>query len=96
MTAQKKQEIKFWANIGLSTGMFIFLVTLSFNVGEIKAQVTNDIKEIRKDINYHASDNVVHMPLAEKIQIFVPRVELEKQLKNMKDQLDRIEDKIDN
>ena len=68
-----------------------------FNVSTLIAMLTFIVVQARwqESVDDHIDDNSVHKPFEKQIQIFVPRVELEGQFVNIKDQLDRIEKKLD-
>lgn len=94
MTIQQRQKAKNWLSVGLTSANLIFLITLSFNIGSIKAEMQNDINSNRESINKHLINQTLHMPFEKKIEVFVPRVELDQRLKNIEKLLDKIDSKI--
>ena len=56
---------------------------------------TAAIVEALKHLDAHVSDEAVHMSFERKIEIFVPRVELDSRMEAIKQQLNRIEKKLD-
>jgi len=80
MTAIQQQ---FWKNnvISLST----LITVLSFIVYQAKWQAK---------VDEHMNDTSVHIPFEKKIQIFVPRVEIDARLIGIEKALARIENKI--
>ena len=54
-----------------------------------------DIENNRSKIEKHEIDFSVHMPFEKKIEVFVPRVELDGRIENIEKSLIRIEKKLD-
>jgi len=88
MTQATKNYIKqnWFSGINL-----ILLIGIIINLSSWKQKTDDDIEVLQ----VHAGDETVHMPFEKKIEVFVPRIELEKEFKYIKDQLDRIENKLD-
>jgi len=76
--------------------ILIFLFKSGFTSGAEVTQIKNDIIINGKNLEVHKYDASVHMPFEKKIEMFVPRVELDSRMKGIKEQLDRIEQKLDN
>lgn len=68
-----------------------------FNVSTLIAVIGFIIYQAgwQSTVDAHMLNESVHMKFEKKIQIFVPRVELTSEFKNLKDQLTRIEGKLD-
>ena len=66
--------------VGIMASCFIYVGSLRTDVDTLKI---------------HSIDETLHMPFKDKIEIFVPRVELDSRMEDMKAQLDRIEKKLD-
>lgn len=62
-----------------------FVLLLGFIVQQAKWQ---------ENVDNHIDDKSIHMEFEKKIQIFVPRVELDNRLKNIEATLNRIDKKI--
>lgn len=81
MTHQQKSYVKH--NIfNIST----LLTLLGFIVYQARWQ---------EHVDAHIEDTSIHMRFEQKIEVFVPRIELDSRLNNMEKSLKRIEDKID-
>jgi len=59
----------------------ILLLTLVYNYATSQQEIRDDINSLKK----HANDEVRHMPFDKKIQIFVPRVELDSRLESIEE-----------
>ena len=81
----------FLKNNWLTFANFIILITFFVNMGKWQESIDNSIDLFHK----HAEDKNMHMPLARKIEVFVPRVELDIRLQNMEKILEKIEKKLD-
>lgn len=79
----------------LTLANLIVLLTLSFRVGVVLTSLEDGIKANEKALQEHVIDQSVHMPFERKIEVFVPRSELDSRLDAMTKQLDRIEKKLD-
>ena len=79
----------------LTLANLIVLLTLSFRVGVVLTSLEEGIKANEKALQEHVIDQGVHMPFERKIEVFVPRSELDSRLDAMTKQLDRIEKKLD-
>jgi hypothetical protein len=87
MSVENRDYIK---NNWMTLANLIILLTLVFNVGKWQNGVDKDIDSLKE----HSVNETLHMPLERKIQVFVPRVELDARLKNMEVMLKRIDNKI--
>jgi len=87
MTVQQKNYFK---NNWMTLANLMILLTLVWNTGRWQQGVEKDIDVL----NTHAKNTTLHMPFDKKIEVFVPRVELDSRLKNIELMLDRIESKI--
>lgn len=68
----------------------IILLTFTWNQSGWQKETEKDIETLKA----HAINETLHMPFDKKIQVFVPRVELDERLESIKIQLDRIEKKL--
>ena len=91
MTVQQKNYFK---NNWMTLANLILLLTLSFRVGFLISNLESGISKNKVDIIEHKKDLSVHMPFEKKIEVFVPRVELDKRLENIEKLLDKIDNKI--
>lgn len=89
-----EQQLEYLKKNWLTMANLIVLLTLSFRVGVVLTTLENSIEENKKKIEEHSTDTSVHMPFEKKVEVFVPRVELDSRLENMSKQLDRIEKKL--
>lgn len=73
------------------------VVLISFIIYQARWQQKIDIEvhEIQKSVIEHHADKDQHLPFKDKIELFIPRTELEGLLKNVIKQLDNIEAKLD-
>ena len=62
------------------------LAVLSFIIYQSRRQA---------EVDTHIKDKQIHMPFEKKIEVFVPRVELNSRMENIEKTLVRIENKID-
>jgi len=92
MTRNQSTYLK---NNWLTLANLMILITLSFRVGVVLTSLEEGIKTNTKDVKEHKIDVSVHMPFEKKIEVFVPRVEIDGRLDAMAKQLDRIEKKLD-
>ncbi|MFD0762973.1 hypothetical protein ACFQZW_12855 [Lutibacter aestuarii] len=88
MTVEQKNYLK---NNWLTLANLLVLLTLAYNLGVSQTKIEKDIDVLK----LHANDINLHMPFEKKIEVFVPRVELDSRLKNMETMLERIEQKMD-
>ena len=89
MTEKNKNYIKDHA---FSFANLIVLLSMSFTFGKTLQNITSEIDQLKS----HTRDERLHMPFEKKIEVFVPRVELDGRLENIDASLIRIESKIDN
>ena len=87
----------------LTLGNFLLLLGLAFRWGAFTEEMRqNDvlnkqlISTIDKKVENHRNDIDKHMPFEKKIEVFVPRVELDSRLANMEKLLDKIDAKLSN
>ena len=103
MTASQKTYIKETWKGWLTVANFLILIVImlfksGFMSGKEITQMKQDTKvntaaivEALKHLDVHISNEIVHMPFEKKIEIFVPRVELDSRLLNIEKALARIE-----
>ena len=72
------------------------IVLLSFIVYQAKWQqkVDSEMREVQKAVIQHHADNDAHMPFKDKIELFVPRTELEGRLMRIEKTLENIDKKL--
>jgi len=70
---------------------FLILITFVTNQARWQQSIDNSIEQLHE----HVEDTNSHMPLSQKIEVFVPRVELDIRLENMENLLEKIENKLD-
>ena len=87
MTLQQKNSIISYFTIA----NFVVIIGFVWHQAQWQENVEDDIETLQK----HAEDQIVHMPFEKKIQVFVPRVELEGRLNNIQCTLEKIENKLD-
>jgi len=59
----------------------LLLLGLVYNYATAQQEIRDDIKALNK----HTTDEMLHMPFDKKIQIFVPRVELDSRLESIEE-----------
>jgi hypothetical protein len=69
----------------------VLVVGLIVSVSRWAQRVDSDIVFLKD----HSDNSDVHMPFEKKVELFVPRVELDSKFESLSRQLDRIEDKLD-
>ena len=69
---------------------------LSFIVYQAKWQqrVDDEIREMQRSVIQHHADKDQHLPFKDKIELFVPRPELEGRLLNIEKTLEKIDKKL--
>ena len=74
------------------------IVLISFIIYQARWQqkVDQEISELQKSVISHHSDTNQHMPFKDKIELFVPRIELDARLRGIEQILEKIESKIIN
>lgn len=72
------------------------VVLISFIIYQARWQqkVDQEISELQKSVISHHADTNQHMPFKDKIELFVPRIELDARLKSMEQMLEKIDKKI--
>jgi len=85
------KQVTFAKTNWMSLANMILLISLIIRIS-MWAQATSDDIELLKN---HTIDTTLHMPFSQKIQVFVPRIELDSRMENISKQLDRIEKKLD-
>jgi len=86
-----RDNINYLKNHWLTLANFIILVSFVVTLAKWQESIDGSVKHFEE----HIDNKTVHMPMSEKIQIFVPRVELDNRLKNIEKILEKIEKKID-
>lgn len=98
MTQQQKTILKSNSILGISFSTLI--VVLGFVINQSKWQEKVDLhiidysKQVLK-IEKHAENKTLHMPTTEKIVMFVPRTEIEKELKAINEKVNNQDKKLD-
>ena len=87
MTTEQKSFIK---QNWLTATNLVFLIAIVVN--QAKWQQTVDSKIIEFD--RHINNEIQHMPFQEKIEVFVPRIELDNRLLNIENTLQDIKQAI--
>lgn len=87
MTVTQKNYIK--DNI-LTFANILVLVGFIINQSQWQKSVDSEI-ELNKQ---HRFDSEMHMPFKEKVQVFVPRIEIDSRLKNIENTLIEIKDNL--
>ncbi len=59
----------------------LLLLGLVYNYATSQQKMRDDIKELNK----HSGDKILHLPFDKKIQIFVPRIELDSRLESIEE-----------
>ena len=80
MTTEQKTFIK---QNWLTATNLVFLVAIIINQAKWQQHVDNKLLEFDK----HMNNEIQHMPFQEKIEVFVPRVELDGRLRNIENAL---------
>jgi hypothetical protein len=88
MTVKTREIIK--AN-WITFANLILLVGLIVHQSKWQQSVDNRLEAFEE----HRMDKIMHMPLQERIQLFVPRVELDSRMSRMEDALINIDAKLD-
>lgn len=72
------------------------VVLVSFIIYQARWQqrVDSEILELKTSVIKHHSDKDEHMPFKDKIDVFVPRTELERRLESIEKTLEKIEKKL--
>ena len=72
------------------------VVLVSFIIYQARWQqrVDSEILELKTSVIKHDSDKDEHMPFKDKIELFVPRTELERRLESIEKTLENIEKKL--
>jgi hypothetical protein len=72
------------------------VVLVSFMMYQAKWQerVDSQIMELQQDVSKHIMDREAHQPLKDRIEIFMPRNEIQGILKSIESSLDKIESKL--
>ena len=83
----KEYFMKNW----MTLANFLILITFVTNQARWQQSIDNSIEQLHE----HVEDTNSHMPLSQKIEVFVPRVELDIRLENMENLLEKIENKLD-
>ena len=83
----KEYFMKNW----MTLANFLILITFVTNQARWQQSIDSSITHFHE----HVEDTNSHMPLSQKIEVFVPRVELDIRLENMENLLEKIENKLD-
>ncbi len=75
----------------LTVANLVILVGFIVQQSRWQQSIDNSIERFEE----HQADKNMHMPLTQKIEFFVPRIELDARLDNMEKILEKIESKID-
>ena len=75
----------------LTVANLVILVGFIVQQSRWQQSIDNSIERFEE----HQTDTRLHMPLTQKIEFFVPRIELDARLYNMEKILEKIESKID-
>lgn len=82
-----------------SISTLVLLIGFIVQQSKWQQKTEDDIQLLRHEFIDHKSDSELHMTLKDKIDLFVPRVELEKDLQSIKDNMEmmdkNINDKLD-
>ena len=89
MSADQTKE--FLKGNWITVANLVLLVTLIVQQAKWQESVDNRIEILEE----HRNDKVLHMPFEKKIEVFVPRVELEGRLNTLQYSLDNIDRKLD-
>ena len=84
MTAEQKQFIKY--NIGSWINLTTLFAVISFVIYQSRWQ---------EHVDNHIDDKSKHMTFEKRIQVFVPRIELDKRLSNIENSQEKLEQKQD-
>lgn len=87
MTSEQKSFIK---QNWLTATNLVFLVAIVVNMAKWQQTVDSKIIEFDRHIN----NEIQHMPFQEKIEVFVPRIELDNRLKNIENTLQDIKSAV--
>jgi hypothetical protein len=88
------QNISFLKANWLTFSNIVVLVSFIVYQARWQQKVDIEIKDLEKSFIIHYSDNEKHQSVKEKIQMFVPRTELDKRLENIEKTLEKIEKKL--
>ena len=88
------QNISFLKANWLTFSNIVVLVSFIIYQARWQQRVDIEIKELEKSFIIHYSDLEKHQSVKDKIQMFVPRTELDKRLENIEKTLEKIEKKL--
>ena len=86
------QQSTFFKNNWISLSTLIALIGFTIQQAKWQESVDNRIATLEISVIKHHTDKNEHMPFKDKIQIFVPRIELDARLESMEKTLIRIEE----
>lgn len=92
--AIKKEEQYWHLSKSIPVSIIIALVMQTLTIVWWAADIEHKVEANKNNILSHVSNKVDHMPFSEKIEIFVPRVELEKDIDSIIKSQDEIRDDI--
>ncbi len=75
----------------LTVANLVILIGFIVQQSRWQQSIDNSVERFEE----HQTDKNMHMPLTQKIEFFVPRIELDARLENMEKILEKIESKID-
>ena len=82
-----------------SISTLVVLVGFIIQQSKWQQRIEDEVNQIKVDMIEHENDSEVHMSLKEKIDLFVPRIELDKDLQNIHNKMDsnaeNINEKLD-
>lgn len=88
MTATQKNYIK---SNWITFANLILLLGIVVQQSRWQQKIDSKIDEF----DYHKRDTELHMPFKEKVQVFVPRYEIDRRLDNIERMVTKIEQKLD-
>lgn len=88
------QNISFLKANWLTFSNIVVLVSFIIYQARWQQRVDIEIKELKSSFIIHYSDLEKHQSVKDKIQMFVPRTELDKRLENIEKTLEKIEKKL--
>jgi len=75
--------------------IWIIVVLYYFVIGqESDRSLMFDTPQQKSEVVTHVDDSNIHMPMSEKIEVFVPRTELDSKFESIIKSLERIEKKL--
>ena len=84
-------NINYIKNNWLTLANFIILVSFVVTLAKWQESIDGSVRYFHE----HIDNKTVHLPMSDKMRIFVPRIELDNRLENIEKILEKIEKKID-